>query len=65
MKDTLVCMERHGEVAGVSDLDDVGSDIPNNDVAKIQDVFWQMNPEMVLQVLVTNHQIGHSFEPKA
>lgn len=47
MKDTLVRVERHWKVTGVGDLDDVGSDVTKDDVAKVQDVLWQLDSEMV------------------
>lgn len=40
-------MERHWKVTGVGDLDDVGSDVTKDDVAKVQDVLWQLDSEMV------------------
>lgn len=47
MKDTLLCIEGHWEVTGVGDLDDVGLDITKDNVAKVQDIFWQLDSEMV------------------
>lgn len=35
VKDMLFRMEGHWEVTGVGDLDDVGSDITKDDVAKV------------------------------
>lgn len=47
MKGTLFCMEGHREVTGVGDLDDVGSDVTKDDVAKVQDILWQLDSETV------------------
>ena len=47
MKDTLLCMEGHWKVTGVGDLDDVGLDVTEDDVAKVQDVFWELDSETV------------------
>lgn len=56
MKDLLLSVEGHGEVAGVGDLDDVGSDVTKYNVAKVQDVLWQLDSETVRgNVLVTGH----------
>lgn len=35
MEDTLFCMERHGKVTGIDDLDGVGSDVTKDNVAEI------------------------------
>ena len=40
-------MEGHGKVAGIGDLDDVGSDVTKHNVAEVQDVLWQLDPETV------------------
>ena len=47
MKDTLFCVEGHWEVTGVGDLDDVCSDVTKDDVAKVQDILWQLDSETV------------------
>lgn len=47
MKDALFCVEGHWEVTGVGDLDDVGSDVTKDDVAKVQDILWQLDSEMI------------------
>lgn len=47
MKDTLFCMEGHWEVTGVGDLDDMCPDVTKDDVAKIQDILWQLDSETV------------------
>lgn len=36
----LFCVEGHWEVAGVGNLDDVGTDVTKHNVAEIQDVLW-------------------------
>lgn len=38
----LFCVEGHGELAGVSDSDNVCPYSTQNNVAKIQDVLWQL-----------------------
>lgn len=56
VKDVLFCVEGHGEVAGVGDLDDVRPDVTKHNVAEVQDVFWQLDPENSQgDVLVTGH----------
>lgn len=50
VKDTLFCMEGHWEVTGVGDLDDVGSDVTKDDVAKVQNILWQLDSEMVNKI---------------
>lgn len=47
VKDALFCVEGHWDVTGVGDLDDVCSDITKDDVAKVQDVLWQLDSVMV------------------
>lgn len=47
VKDVLFCVEGHGKVAGIGDLDDVGSDVTKHNVAEVQDVLWQLDPETV------------------
>lgn len=34
-------------MTGVGDLDDVGSDVTKDDVAKVQDILWQLDSEMI------------------
>ena len=55
MKDALFCMEGHWEVTGVGDLDDVCSDVTKDDVAKVQDILWQLDSETVNKALFTSH----------
>lgn len=47
MEDALFCVEGHWEVTGVGDLDDVCSDVTKDDVAKVQDILWQLDSETV------------------
>lgn len=55
MKDALFCVEGHWEVTGVGDLDDVCSDVTKDDVAKVQDILWQLDSETVNKALFTRH----------
>lgn len=48
-------MEGHRKVTGVGDLDDVGSDITKHNVAKVQDVLWQLDSETVKGAVLTSH----------
>lgn len=47
MEDALFRVEGHWEVTGVGDLDDVCSDVTKDDVAEVQDIFWQLDSETV------------------
>lgn len=47
VKDTLFCVEGHWDVTGVGDFDDVGSGVTKDEVAKVQDILWQLDSEMV------------------
>lgn len=50
-------------MTGVGDLDDVGSDVAKDDVAKVQDVLWQLDSEMVNR-LTSPFQTWKSTFPK-
>lgn len=48
-------------MTGVGDLDDVCSDVPKDDVAKVQDILWQLDSETVNKSLFQKSDCAGHF----